>query len=276
MRGRGGRGGPDNSSGFNREHGEYADPRYRTLELNKSRRISERTGEINTQSNQPNRFGNNGQNPSRQNNHDIQNNRERPNAFGSSNRLNGPRGNQPPHDERDEFVDPRYRNRTGRTSGLSGSMGPGRQNEPGGPGGFGGPGAQNGPSGQNAPNRPGGPGGFGCQNGPGGPGRKGGHRGFRGKGRRDFIFKKIKGQKHFKFNPFHASSWSQSGQQNFQESELPVNEFTKEEFVELRTNNTESSALEQLRELATELKSTNKESVKSNSRACLIDRKSVV
>ena len=103
----------------------------------------------------------------------------------------------------------------------------------------------------------------------GGPGSKK-FKGFHGKGRREFNFKKIPGQKHFKFNPFQASSWTQSGSQNFSQSELPVNDFSKEEFVELRTNNTEQSALEQLKSLGSELTESNKSTLTTNKRACLI------
>lgn len=107
----------------------------------------------------------------------------------------------------------------------------------------------------------------------GGPGKQmGGMKGKFGKrrGRREFNFKKIKGQKHFKFNPFKVSSWTQQGQQNFTPTELPVNEFTPEEFIELRTNNTEQSALEQLKEIGTEITESNIGTVKSMTRACLI------
>ena len=90
------------------------------------------------------------------------------------------------------------------------------------------------------------------------------------KGRRQFNFKKIKGQKHFKFNPFKVNSWTQQGQDNFKPEELPVNEFTPEEFVELRTNNTEESAIAQLKEIATELTASDKSAVSKLKRACLI------
>lgn len=101
---------------------------------------------------------------------------------------------------------------------------------------------------------------------------KGPGRGGRGqwRGRRELRFHKIQGQHHFKFNSFPASSWTSAGQQNFKQEELPVNEFKPEEFVELRTNNTEESALAQLKELATELTESNKSTVKNNERACFI------
>ena len=280
MRGRG----STSNLGFNNSNGEYADPRYRQHELSKSRGFSNGTGgkaSIGEQFNHSNKYT-----TTISMNRDAQGTHGRASGLSGLNQLNKP-GNKENKLGYDETIDPRYRNRDvygGRSSGLRGSIkssefkGPDGRN---GPGNHGNPGEMrefgelNRMGGFSGPGRTGAHVGPGVPGGPDGLGRSNGlnskkRRGFRGKGRRDFIFKKIKGQRHFKFNPFDASSWSQSGEKNFQESELPVNEFTKEEFVELRENNTEASALEQLKELATEITSSNKQIISNNSRACLI------
>lgn len=258
-RGPGDRGSPGGLEGPDRDdqNSQYADPRYRNRDLNRSCGPSG----LGISSNQ----GRTGKNdpPERSR---VSGNSDR---FNSSNTLGGP-----------SFTNSQGRtnyNSSGKSSKLGGTMPQGHRNDfdetidpryahRGGPGGLGRPGGPEGPKGPGMQSGPG------RKGGPAPPGGKGGRKfkGFHGKGRREFKFKKIKGQRHFKFNPFQASSWSQTGQQNFQETELPVNEFTKEEFVELRTNNTEQSALEQLNDLATELTSSNKSSVTSNPRACLI------
>lgn len=83
-----------------------------------------------------------------------------------------------------------------------------------------------------------------------------------------FIFTKIKGQRKFIFNPFKASSWNNSN--NFEEEVLPVNDFTVEAFEELRTHNTEESALEQLREVGVDISTIDPNDVKEESRVCFI------
>lgn len=83
------------------------------------------------------------------------------------------------------------------------------------------------------------------------------------------VITKIKGNKKFFFNPFKASSWDDS--QNFEPEVLPVNDFTVEDFEELRNHNTEESALAQLNELAIDLKTVDISSFTEDiPRACLI------
>lgn len=89
------------------------------------------------------------------------------------------------------------------------------------------------------------------------------------KQRLKIVITKIKGTKKFFFNPFKASSWEDS--HNFEPEVLPVNDFSIEDFEELRNHNTEELALSQLNELATNLKTVDMSKFEEEiPRACFI------
>lgn len=83
------------------------------------------------------------------------------------------------------------------------------------------------------------------------------------------VITKIKGTNNFFFNPFNASNWE--NQENFQQDTLPINNFDVQAFDELQNHNSEDSALNQLLQLATDLKTIDpSQFTEEMPRACFI------
>ena len=69
--------------------------------------------------------------------------------------------------------------------------------------------------------------------------------------KKQYVYQQIQGQQQFYFNPYLISSWNNA--QYFQQSVLPINNFTYEAFDQIRNHNSVESALSELKTLAVDL-----------------------
>lgn len=85
----------------------------------------------------------------------------------------------------------------------------------------------------------------------------------------EYEYTEIQGQPNFFFDPFETKSWQT--ETNFQPAALPINNFSIDQFSELRSHHTIDSALGQLRELGVDLSSIPISDFKMDiSRVCFI------